>query len=240
MWVKDISDSAAGETSVRDGRRLLVDEVLARRGGTFVPRRIEVRLTREHDDRTSPATPACAANRGSTGGVKGISEVTVSETERLRLRRISTADAAFILELLNDPSFIRNVGDRGIRTVEEACEYILSGPVASYERLGFGLYLVELKERSVGIGICGLLRRDSQPDVEIGFAFLPGFRGRGYAFEAASAVMKLGMQLRLERIVAVTAPDNHDSIKVLQKLGFKFERMIRLPDRADQSRLYSL
>jgi len=164
----------------------------------------------------------------------------VCETDRLRLRQLSSGDATFILELLNDPGFIQNIGDRGIRTPEAAREYILSGPVASYARFGFGLYLVETRESSTGIGICGLLRRDFHPDVEIGFALLPQFRGKGYAFEAASAVMKLGLQsLRLERIVAVTARDNDDSIKVLERLGLKFERMIQFPQHRDESRLFA-
>jgi RimJ/RimL family protein N-acetyltransferase len=164
----------------------------------------------------------------------------VCETERLRLRHLSSADAAFILELLNDPGFILNIGDRGVRTLEDAREYILSGPVASYARFGFGLYLAETRESHTGIGICGLLRRDFHPDVEIGFALLPQFRGKGYAFEAASAVMMLGLKsLRLERIVAVTARNNDDSIKVLESLGLKFEKMIQFPQHPDESRLFA-
>jgi RimJ/RimL family protein N-acetyltransferase len=166
--------------------------------------------------------------------------VSVCETERLRLRRLSSDDAAFILELLNDPDFIRNIGDRGVRTVHDACEYIRSGPMASYERFGFGLYLVELKESGAPIGICGLLQRDCLPDPDIGFAFLPQFRAMGYAFEAASAVMSFGRRsLGLTRIVALTAPDNHDSIKLLGKLGLRFERMVRLTEHGSDSKLFA-
>jgi RimJ/RimL family protein N-acetyltransferase len=166
--------------------------------------------------------------------------MTLCETERLRLRHLSSPDdAPFMLELLNDPGFIRNIGDRGVRTLAAAGEYIANGPVASYKQFGFGLYLVETRDPVARTGICGLLKRDFHPDVEIGFAFLPRFRGKGYAFEAASAVMMLGLQtLRLERIVALTALDNHDSIKVLARLGLKFERMIQFPGHPEESRLY--
>ena len=167
--------------------------------------------------------------------------MTVCETERLRLNHLSSPDdAPFILELLNDPGFIQNIGDRGVRSLPQAGDYINNGPVASYQEFGFGLYLVETREPRARLGICGLLRRDFHPDVEIGFAFLPRFRGKGYALEAASAVMTLGLKtLRLERIVALTALHNHDSMKVLERLGLKFERMIQYPGRAEESRLFA-
>jgi RimJ/RimL family protein N-acetyltransferase len=167
--------------------------------------------------------------------------MTVCETERLRLSHLSSpGDAPFILELLNDPGFIQNIGDRDVRTLPQAGDYINNGPVASYEKFGFGLYLVETREPRARLGICGLLRRDFHPDVEIGFAFLPQFRGKGYALEAASAVMALGLKtLRLQRIVALTALHNHPSMKVLERLGLKFERMIQYPGRAEESRLFA-
>ena len=166
--------------------------------------------------------------------------MTACETERLRLRYLSSHDAQFILELLNDPAFIRNIGDRGVRTLAAADEYIATGPAASYAQFGFGLFLVETRDRGTALGICGLLRRDFHPDVEIGFAFLPQYRGQGYAFESAAAVMKLGLEThRLERIVAVTAPHNHDSIKVLERLGLRFERMIQFPGRTEESSLFA-
>jgi RimJ/RimL family protein N-acetyltransferase len=167
--------------------------------------------------------------------------MTVCETERLRLSQLSSPDdAPFILELLNDPGFIQNIGDRGVRTLPQAGDYIDNGPVASYEKFGFGLYLVETREPRVRVGICGLLRRDFHPDVEIGFAFLPQFRGKGYALEAASAVMTLGLKtLRLQRIVALTALHNRDSMKVLEHLGLKFERMIQFPGNPEESRLFA-
>jgi RimJ/RimL family protein N-acetyltransferase len=166
--------------------------------------------------------------------------MTVCETERLRLSHLSNPDdAPFVLELLNDPDFLQNIGDRGVRTLAQAGDYIENGPGASYAKFGFGLNLVATRESATRIGICGLLRRDFHPDVEIGFAFLPQFRGKGYAFEAASAVMTLGLKtLRLERIVALTALDNHASMKVLERLGLKFERPIQFPGRPEESRLF--
>ena len=118
------------------------------------------------------------------------SGVAVVESERLSLRRLNAGDAEFIVVLLNDSSFLRNIGDRGVRTVADACRYIANGPVASYEKFGFGLFLVQLKESGAPIGICGLLKRESLDDVDVGFAFLPAFRQKGYAFESAAAVMK--------------------------------------------------
>ena len=156
-------------------------------------------------------------------------KVIVLETERLILRRLTTGDDEFMLELLNEPSFVRNIGDRGVRTSADARRYISDGPVASYERFGFGLYLVELKETRVSIGICGLLKRDSLPDVDIGFAFLPCYWSRGYAFESAAAVMTYAREvLGLKRVVAITAPNNEGSIRVLQRLGMRFDRVIKL------------
>jgi RimJ/RimL family protein N-acetyltransferase len=164
----------------------------------------------------------------------------VLETDRLILRPLSAGDAEFILELLNDPLWLRFIGDKGVRTLEDARNYILAGPVEMYARLGFGLYKTELKESGVPIGICGLIKRDSLEDVDIGFAFLPRFRAKGYAFESASAVMSYGKNvLGLKRVVAITSPDNHVSGKLLEKLGFQFERMIRLSDDDQEVRLFA-
>jgi RimJ/RimL family protein N-acetyltransferase len=157
--------------------------------------------------------------------------VTVLETDRLILRRLSTGDAEFILALLNEPSWLRYIGDRGVRTLDDARDYILKGPMESYRRLGFGMYRTELKEGGTPIGICGLVQRASLTDVDIGFALFPQFWGKGYAQEAASAVLAFGRSvLGLRRIVAVTTHDNHDSIRVLEKLGLRFERMVRLSE----------
>src|SRR3982751_474006 len=149
----------------------------------------------------------------------------VLETERLVLRRMTVEDSVFILELLNDPAWLRFIGNRGVRTIDDARDYILKSIVAMYERLGFGLYLTELKGDGVPVGICGLIKRDSLEDVDIGFAFLPKFRGEGYAYESASAVMAYGKRtFGLNRIVAITSTDNYGSAKLLEKLGFNFER----------------
>ncbi len=155
----------------------------------------------------------------------------VLQTERLSLRRLTPEDAGFIVELLNDASFLRFIGDKGVRTSEDARQYILSGPVDSYERHGFGLWLVEIKGSSTAVGICGLLKRETLDDVDIGFAFLPQYRSMGYAFESAAAVMDYGRNvLGLRRVVAITDDGNAGSIRVLEKIGMSFDRMVRLSD----------
>lgn len=153
--------------------------------------------------------------------------VTVLKTDRLILRKFTTADAAFMLELLNEPSFITNIGDKGVKTVDEAVSYIQTGPMASYQRLGFGVYLVGLKDTGAAIGLCGLIKRDELPDVDVGFAFLPAYWSKGYASEAASAVVDFGKrEFGLQKIVAIARPDNSGSIRVLEKLGLRFDRLI--------------
>jgi RimJ/RimL family protein N-acetyltransferase len=165
--------------------------------------------------------------------------MTVLETERLRLRRLTVEDAEFILRLLNEPSFLRFIGDRGVRTLDDAREYVLNGPVASYEQFGFGLYLTTLKDSGTPIGMCGLLKRDALDDVDIGFAFLPEFWSKGFAIEAATAVMEHARRdFGLQRIVAVTNPDNVGSIRLLEKLGLVFERMVRLSGESAEIRMY--
>jgi RimJ/RimL family protein N-acetyltransferase len=166
--------------------------------------------------------------------------VNILETERLNLRLLNAGDAEFILELLNDPSFLHNIGDKGVRTGAEAVRYIEQGPVDSYARHGFGLWLVELKNTGTPAGICGLVKRDALPDADIGYAFLPRFWSQGYAFEAADAVMKYALDaLGLRRVLAITNPDNAGSIKVLEKIGLKFDRLIRLSDDAPEIMLYA-
>jgi RimJ/RimL family protein N-acetyltransferase len=169
-----------------------------------------------------------------------VATLKVLETDRLILRRLSTDDAEFILELLNDPSWLRFIGDKGVRTVADARDYILKGPVEMYDRLGFGLYMTEVKEGHVPIGLCGLIKRDTLEDVDIGFAFLPSYQGKGYAFEAASAVLEYGKNvLGLSRIVAITSVDNDPSAKLLEKLGFRFEKMVRLTNDNQEVRLFT-
>jgi len=163
----------------------------------------------------------------------------VLETDRLTLRWLTADDSAFILELLNDPGWLRFVGDKGVHTLEEARGYLLKGPIDMYRRLGFGLYLTELKESGVPIGICGLIKRDGLEDVDVGFAFLPQFRTKGYAYESASAIMVYGKDvLKLERIVAVTSPENHNAARLLGKLGLRFERMVTLGTGGAEMKLF--
>jgi [ribosomal protein S5]-alanine N-acetyltransferase len=155
--------------------------------------------------------------------------VTLLETERLLLRQLTMEDATFMFELLNDPSFIRNIGDRNIRTIDDACAYIVNGPVKSYEKNGFGLYLVILKETNESIGICGLIRRESLEDVDIGYALLPKFWSKGYAVEAAQATKAYAKDVvGLKRLVAIVDPVNVGSIRVLEKIGLRYENMVQL------------
>jgi RimJ/RimL family protein N-acetyltransferase len=167
--------------------------------------------------------------------------MTVLETERLSLRPISVDDAEFILALLNEPSFLRYIGDKQVRNLEDARQYILNGPVASYERHGLGLLLVEMKGSQTPIGMCGLLKRDELPEPDIGFALMPDFWNKGLAFEAAAAVLQDARdRLTLQRILAITSLDNDASIKLLERLGFKFERITRLAPDREEIRLFVL
>jgi RimJ/RimL family protein N-acetyltransferase len=158
--------------------------------------------------------------------------VQVLETERLILRHLTGDDAAFMLGLLNEPNWIRFIGDRNVRTLEQARDYILTGPIELQARLGFGFRLVELKASKCAIGLCGLAKRDYLDDVDIGFAFLPQFCGQGYAYEAAVAALDHAQtKLGLKRIVATTRPDNNLSIQLLEKLGLRFARMMQHDNR---------
>lgn len=152
----------------------------------------------------------------------------ILETERLTLRQFTAEDAPFILELVNEPSFIQNIGDRNVRSLADAVKYIETGPVISYARNGFGLYLVQLKESGESIGMCGLIKRAALEDVDVGYAFLPKFWSKGYAVESALAVKEQAHSLGLRRLVAIVDPANIGSIRVLEKLGLTFEKMVRL------------
>jgi len=153
----------------------------------------------------------------------------ILDTQRLHIRQLSKEDAPFIFQLVNEPSFIQNIGDRGVRTLADAEKYIENGPVASYARNGFGLCLVTLKESGESIGMCGLIKREALEDVDIGYAFLPQFWSKGYAFEAAQAFKQYAREVvGLTRLVAIVDPNNQGSIRVLEKLGMAFEKMVRL------------
>ena len=178
----------------------------------------------------------------------------ILETERTILREIVESDAEFILDLLNQPSFIKYIGDRKVRTPTDAKEFIENRYRQSYRVNGFGLYVVELKAEfgtpanarvsafsdNTPIGICGFVKRDTLPDADIGFAFLPQFEKKGFAYESAAAVMKYGRDvLKLKRVLAITSQDNESSGRLLEKINFKFERLIKLPNETEELKLFS-
>ncbi len=165
----------------------------------------------------------------------------IVETERLILRRFAEDDAEFALALLSEPPFLRYIGDKGVRTVDDARAYIRDQPLASYARHGFGLYVVELKETAAPIGMCGLLKRDALADPDLGFAFLSRFWSRGYALEAARATLEHARTgLGMSRVVAITTPDNEASIRLLTRLGFAFETLVRISEGAPELNLFAV
>ncbi len=164
----------------------------------------------------------------------------VLETERLVLRRLTLADAGLMLELLNDPIFIRNVADRNVRTLAEAENYLTVKVLSAYEQHGFGFYRVELKTTGEPLGTCGLAKRETIDDVDLGYGLLGRFAGCGYATEAARGVMEYARDvLGLQRVVGFTSPANHASIHVLQKLGLHYEKMLQLPGFAASSMVFA-
>jgi RimJ/RimL family protein N-acetyltransferase len=166
--------------------------------------------------------------------------MTSLETQRLLLRPFTVDDTEFILTLLNEPSFLRYIGDKKVRNLDDARQYIVNGPVASYEQHGFGLCLLELKESHTPIGMCGLLKREELPEPDIGFALLPDFWNKGFAFEAATAVLDDAHErLKLQRILAITSPDNDASINLLQRLGFRFEGLRKLSADREPVKLFT-
>jgi [ribosomal protein S5]-alanine N-acetyltransferase len=162
------------------------------------------------------------------------------QTDRLTLRELGPDDAPFMLALLNDEGFLHNIGDRGVRTVDQARQYIIDGAMASYRQHGFGLWGVVPVGEEACIGICGLIRRESLDDVDIGYAFLPEGRGQGYALEASRACMDFGRKrFGLRRIVAITSLENPPSARLLEKIGLRFERLIRFSEDAEELRLFA-
>ncbi|MFD1739205.1 GNAT family N-acetyltransferase [Bacillus salitolerans] len=165
----------------------------------------------------------------------------ILETDRLLLRWATEEDAAFILHLLNDPSWIEHLGDRGIKTIEQAKEYISSVLLGMYRKFGLGLYIVERKKENIPIGICGLIKRESLEDIDIGFAFSSDHQRNGYGFEAALATLKYARDhLGLQKIVAITSMKNTNSSKLLCKIGMEYERMVLLPHDKEELRLYKI
>lgn len=164
----------------------------------------------------------------------------VLETERLVLRHLTTSDAEFILRLVNEPSFITNIGDRGIRSLEQASNYLLDGPIKSYAAHGHGPYMVELKPELQPVGMCGLLKRAEFDDIDLGYAFLPEFWSRGFAFEAASAVLRFANEsLHVTRTLGLVSPDNLPSIRLLEKLGFVFIELRQIKADGLPTAIYS-
>ena len=159
------------------------------------------------------------------------------DTERLELHPFTEADADFVLLLLNEPSFLRYIGDRGVHDLDSARRYIVDGPVAGYARYGHGLLRVVRRSDGASIGMCGVLRRDSLPDPDLGFSFFPDYWSQGYAQESARAVMDHARQsLDIGRILAITTQDNGPSMRLLGKLGFRFDRMVTMG--AEELRLF--
>ena len=164
----------------------------------------------------------------------------VCETPRLVLKRPDPSlDAEFMLRLLNEDSFIRNIGDRGVRTRADAERYIVEGPLAVWTRHDFGLCRVETKDDATPIGVCGLLRREFLDAPDIGFAFFPEYWGKGYAFESAVGAIRHAREtVNVERILGIVSPGNASSVRVLDKLGLRFSRRITLPNETDEVELY--
>ena len=162
------------------------------------------------------------------------------ETERLYLRRVTLDDADLLLAVWNDPAFIRNVGDRGVRSIEEAQEAMQGGALKLYADHGYGPYAMVLKSGGSRIGICGLFKRDNFDYPDIGFGVLPTFCGKGYAGEASFAVMAHARDdLEIEELNAIVSPDNVPSIGLIQKLGLEFDKMITMPGEDEEICLYS-
>ena len=148
-------------------------------------------------------------------------------TDRLRLRRPTAEDAAFFVRLMNDADWLRYIGDRGVRSEQDAVGYIENRLLDSFRRFGFGLWVVETRAGDVPVGICGLLKRDTLKDVDLGFAFLPEARGQGYAVESGRFVLNLAAdRYSLNRVVAITVPENEASARVLERLGMRCARTI--------------
>jgi RimJ/RimL family protein N-acetyltransferase len=163
------------------------------------------------------------------------------QTERLQLRWMTLADAELMLAVWNDPAFVRFVGDRGIRTLDEARTTMEEGAMKLYSDYGYGPFRVALRDDDSAIGICGLFRRDGLDDPDIGFATLPGYCGKGYAHEAACAVVDHARHdLGLARLTAIVSPENEASVGLIRKLGLQFERMHHMAGDDDEVAIYGM
>jgi RimJ/RimL family protein N-acetyltransferase len=171
---------------------------------------------------------------------KEITGKKILETPRLLLNEFTEDDASFIVELLNSPDWLQYIGDRNVRTTEDARRFINEKYIDSYKKNGFGLYAVVLKENNITIGMCGLIKRDSLEDIDIGFAFLPEYISKGYGFESAVEVLKYGKEkLNLKRIVAITIKSNNKSVNLLKKIGMKFEKSFFMEGDSEELLLFT-
>ena len=178
--------------------------------------------------------------RARTRGARRGDANVVIVTERLSLRHLTVDDAPFILRLVNEPSWLEFIGDKGVHSLEDARGYLTNGPIAMYARAGFGLYMTELRDGGSPIGLCGLIKRDSLPDVDIGFAFFPEQWGKGYAYEAASAVLKRAQSvLSMRRVVAIVSPGNRRSIELIGRLGMVLETELDLDGHGAKTLLFA-
>jgi len=165
----------------------------------------------------------------------------VIETERLVLRRLDLDDTAFIFELVNDPDWLRHIGDKNVRSLDDARAYLVNGPIDMYAKHGFGLFAVERREDGALIGMCGLIKRDTLDDVDIGFAYLPAYRAQGYAREAAAATLAYARDVHgMNRVVAIVSPANHASARLLERVGLRYERAVRPAADRDPIDLFAI
>lgn len=165
----------------------------------------------------------------------------ILETERLILREFTLEDDSFIFELLNTDEWKKYIGDRGIKNLHDAQTYISDKLISSYIKNGFGFYMVELKNENIPIGMCGLAKREALDHVDVGYALLPAYFKKGYAFEAASATVEYAKNnLGLKRILAITIEAHADSIKLLGKLNFKFEKKMFMPDDPEELMIFGI
>lgn len=164
----------------------------------------------------------------------------IAETDRLLISKFSILDAPFFLELTNSPNCLKYIGDKNLKTVEDAKNYLTNKTIKSYDDFGFGFYKLELKEENnKPIGTCGLAKRPELEDTDIGFAFLPKYEGKGYGFEASKAIIKLAKEhYNLEKISAITVSYNKNSIKLLEKLGLVYEKRIKPFDDGEELLLF--
>jgi RimJ/RimL family protein N-acetyltransferase len=162
----------------------------------------------------------------------------ILETERLLLVEFTPDDATFIIELLNSEGWLKYVGNRNINTTEDAIKYLQNGAIKNYSENGFGFWKVVLKNELIPIGMCGLVKREHLEHVDIGFAFLPQYFGKGYAYEAAAPTLQFGFDKGFKNISAITIPDNLKSIALIEKLGLKFEKRFFMSDDKDELMLF--